>query len=149
MAANLAADLGTAAGCINIKATTTERLGFVGRGEGLAALAAVLLEGADSSVYPRTLRIDSLVSRSWTRAALCPPRAHGAPLARAELKAQPEDFRVEEVLSFVPAGEGSDPGVAAGREALVQYAGAWVAAEIARRAGVPAGDVGYAGLAKL
>ena len=48
MAANLAADLGTAAGCINIKATTTERLGFVGRGEGLAALAAVLLEGADS-----------------------------------------------------------------------------------------------------
>ena len=30
--------------CINIKATTTERLGFIGRGEGLAALAAVLLE---------------------------------------------------------------------------------------------------------
>jgi 2-C-methyl-D-erythritol 4-phosphate cytidylyltransferase/2-C-methyl-D-erythritol 2,4-cyclodiphosphate synthase len=48
MAANLAADLGTAAGCINIKATTTERLGFVGRGEGLAASAAVLLEGEDT-----------------------------------------------------------------------------------------------------
>lgn len=48
MAANLAADLGTAAGCINIKATTTERLGFVGRGEGLAAFATVLLEGRDS-----------------------------------------------------------------------------------------------------
>jgi 2-C-methyl-D-erythritol 2,4-cyclodiphosphate synthase/2-C-methyl-D-erythritol 4-phosphate cytidylyltransferase len=45
MAANLAADLGTEAGRINIKATTTERLGFVGRGEGLAAFAAVLLEG--------------------------------------------------------------------------------------------------------
>ena len=30
---------------INIKATTTERMGFVGRGEGLAAQAAVLLEG--------------------------------------------------------------------------------------------------------
>ena len=43
MAANLAADLGTEAG--RIKATTTERLGFVGRGEGLAAFAAVLLEG--------------------------------------------------------------------------------------------------------
>ncbi len=48
MAANLAADLGSAAGCINVKATTTERLGFVGRGEGLAAFAAVLLEGQDS-----------------------------------------------------------------------------------------------------
>ena len=45
IAANLAADLGTSAGCINIKATTTERLGFIGRGEGLAALATVLLDG--------------------------------------------------------------------------------------------------------
>jgi 2-C-methyl-D-erythritol 4-phosphate cytidylyltransferase/2-C-methyl-D-erythritol 2,4-cyclodiphosphate synthase len=43
MAANLCADLGTAAQLINIKATTTERLGFIGRGEGLAALACVLL----------------------------------------------------------------------------------------------------------
>jgi 2-C-methyl-D-erythritol 4-phosphate cytidylyltransferase/2-C-methyl-D-erythritol 2,4-cyclodiphosphate synthase len=45
MADNLAADLGVAARCINIKATTTERLGFIGRGEGLAASAAVLLDG--------------------------------------------------------------------------------------------------------
>jgi 2-C-methyl-D-erythritol 4-phosphate cytidylyltransferase/2-C-methyl-D-erythritol 2,4-cyclodiphosphate synthase len=45
MAANLAADLGSSARCINVKATTTERLGSIGRGEGLAALAAVLLEG--------------------------------------------------------------------------------------------------------
>jgi 2-C-methyl-D-erythritol 4-phosphate cytidylyltransferase / 2-C-methyl-D-erythritol 2,4-cyclodiphosphate synthase len=43
MAANLSADLGTSAQLINIKATTTERLGFIGRGEGLAALASVLL----------------------------------------------------------------------------------------------------------
>jgi 2-C-methyl-D-erythritol 4-phosphate cytidylyltransferase / 2-C-methyl-D-erythritol 2,4-cyclodiphosphate synthase len=46
MAANLGADLGAAASLINIKATTTERMGFVGRGEGLAAQAAVLLEEA-------------------------------------------------------------------------------------------------------
>jgi 2-C-methyl-D-erythritol 4-phosphate cytidylyltransferase/2-C-methyl-D-erythritol 2,4-cyclodiphosphate synthase len=46
MAANLAADLGVAARLINIKATTTERMGFVGRGEGLAAQAAVLLDQA-------------------------------------------------------------------------------------------------------
>lgn len=43
MAANLAADLGVAPNLINVKATTTERLGFIGRGEGLAALASVLL----------------------------------------------------------------------------------------------------------
>jgi 2-C-methyl-D-erythritol 4-phosphate cytidylyltransferase/2-C-methyl-D-erythritol 2,4-cyclodiphosphate synthase len=43
MAAILAADLGVAPNLINIKATTTERLGFIGRGEGLAALASVLL----------------------------------------------------------------------------------------------------------
>jgi len=44
MAENLAADLRCAAGAVNIKATTTEKLGFVGRGEGLAASAAVLLD---------------------------------------------------------------------------------------------------------
>jgi 2-C-methyl-D-erythritol 2,4-cyclodiphosphate synthase/2-C-methyl-D-erythritol 4-phosphate cytidylyltransferase len=43
MAANLGADLGVPAQLINIKATTTERLGFIGRGEGLAAMASVLL----------------------------------------------------------------------------------------------------------
>jgi 2-C-methyl-D-erythritol 4-phosphate cytidylyltransferase/2-C-methyl-D-erythritol 2,4-cyclodiphosphate synthase len=43
MAANLAADLQVPPARINIKATTTERLGFIGRGEGLAAQAAVLL----------------------------------------------------------------------------------------------------------
>jgi 2-C-methyl-D-erythritol 2,4-cyclodiphosphate synthase/2-C-methyl-D-erythritol 4-phosphate cytidylyltransferase len=43
MAANLSADLGAAPQLINVKATTTERLGFIGRGEGLAALASVLL----------------------------------------------------------------------------------------------------------
>ncbi len=45
MAANLSADLGSSPQLINIKATTTERLGFIGRGEGLAAMASVLLDG--------------------------------------------------------------------------------------------------------
>jgi len=50
MAANLAADLGVPANRVNIKGTTTERLGFVGRGEGLAASATVLLESAPPGV---------------------------------------------------------------------------------------------------
>ncbi len=48
MAENLAADLRVSAQLINIKGTTTERLGFIGRGEGLAASAAVLLAARPS-----------------------------------------------------------------------------------------------------
>jgi 2-C-methyl-D-erythritol 2,4-cyclodiphosphate synthase len=46
MRERLAADLGVAPDCISVKATTTERLGFLGRGDGLAAQACVLLERA-------------------------------------------------------------------------------------------------------
>ena len=41
----LAHDLGIASGDVNVKATTTEKLGFVGREEGIAAYAVVLLQG--------------------------------------------------------------------------------------------------------
>jgi 2-C-methyl-D-erythritol 2,4-cyclodiphosphate synthase len=44
MIENIAADLGIAPGAINIKATTTEQLGFIGRAEGIAAQAVALLE---------------------------------------------------------------------------------------------------------
>ena len=44
MVANIAADLAIAPDCVNVKAKTTEKLGFVGRGEGIAAEAVVLIE---------------------------------------------------------------------------------------------------------
>jgi len=74
---------------------------------------------------------------------LSPPRAHGAPLPAAQIKAAPEDFRVEEELSFVPSDEGAH------RLLRVEKRSAntrWVAAELARLADVPVAEVGYAGL---
>ncbi|HEY5634797.1 MAG TPA: 2-C-methyl-D-erythritol 2,4-cyclodiphosphate synthase [Burkholderiaceae bacterium] len=43
MASAIAGDLGVERGRVNVKAKTTERLGFVGRGEGVEAQAIVLL----------------------------------------------------------------------------------------------------------
>jgi len=44
MRVNLAAALGVDVSCVGVRGTTSERLGFTGRGEGIAAQAVCLLE---------------------------------------------------------------------------------------------------------
>jgi 2-C-methyl-D-erythritol 2,4-cyclodiphosphate synthase len=46
---SLAAALGIAVTAVNVKATTAERMGFVGRGEGVAALAVATIESLSIS----------------------------------------------------------------------------------------------------
>lgn len=48
MRANIAAALGIDVDAVNVKATTTERLGFVGEKKGMSAYAVCLLEDADA-----------------------------------------------------------------------------------------------------
>jgi len=47
MEANIASLLDLPAGHVNVKATTTDHLGFIGRGEGICAMAVVLISSSD------------------------------------------------------------------------------------------------------
>jgi tRNA pseudouridine13 synthase len=76
-------------------------------------------------------------------AALDPPRAYGVPLGRVRVRAEPEDFCVEECLGFEPAGTGAHVLL---RVRKRDANTAWVAGELARIGGWRPFEVGYAGL---
>ncbi|MDB6162316.1 MAG: tRNA pseudouridine synthase, partial [Gammaproteobacteria bacterium] len=79
----------------------------------------------------------------WAQHALEPPRTFGPPLGSGVLRAQSDDFIVEEDLGFGPAGTGQHVLVKVRkRDANTQ----WVARELAKVCGCRPMDVGYAGL---
>jgi len=89
------------------------------------------------------LRAVAGLPESWVAAALDPPRAFGSPLGTGLLRAQPDDFVVEEDLGFAPAETGQHVLLKVRkRDANTQ----WVARELARVCGCRPMDVGFAGL---
>jgi tRNA pseudouridine13 synthase len=85
----------------------------------------------------------SEIPSAWVAAALDPPRAFGSPLGTGLLRAQPDDFVVEEDLGFAPAGTGQHVLLKVRkRDANTQ----WVARELARICRSRPMDVGFAGL---
>jgi len=83
---------------------------------------------------------DALTAREL---ALAPPHAHGSPPASGVLRAEPEDFVVEEDLGFEPAGTGQHLLLKVRKRSANTQ---WVARELARLAHCRIAEVGYAGL---
>lgn len=71
------------------------------------------------------------------------PRAHGAPVCQARLRALPEDFQVEEELPFAPSGAGEHLLLRVRKRGQNTE---FTARRLAQCAGVSAREVSYAGL---
>ncbi|WP_207061764.1 tRNA pseudouridine(13) synthase TruD [Motiliproteus sp. SC1-56] len=71
------------------------------------------------------------------------PRYHGAPPSRGAIRTRPEDFRVDEFLSYEPDGEGEHLWLQVEKRGNNTQ---WVARQLAKRAGINPTDVSYAGL---
>lgn len=84
-----------------------------------------------------------MIPESWRALALSPPKASGEPSATAVLRRSPEDFVVDEILGFPPAGEGPHWLLRVRkRDANTE----WVARQLASQLRCRAHEVGYAGL---
>lgn len=89
------------------------------------------------------MRPEAGVAALWRSFALDPPFAHGGPPVRAVLRAEPEDFEVEERLSFEPDGGPAHVLVLVEKRAANTL---FVARRLAAAAGVHVSEVGFAGL---
>lgn len=76
-------------------------------------------------------------------AALDLPRVFGGPAGQGRLKAEPEDFQVDEILGFEPQGQGDFLWL---RWRKRNTNTAWLARQLAEYAGLPEAQVSYAGL---
>jgi tRNA pseudouridine13 synthase len=83
------------------------------------------------------------ISELWAASACNPPRGTGIALGSGTLRAEPDDFVVEEDLGFLPAGAGQHVLLKVRkRDANTQ----WVAGALAKICRCRPMDVGYAGL---
>lgn len=88
-----------------------------------------------------SMRGDGMREEGALDAAL--PRAHGAPLLRARMRATPVDFEVEELDAFAPSGAGEHLLLTVEKRGMNT---AYAASRIAAWAGVAESAIGYAGL---
>jgi tRNA pseudouridine13 synthase len=83
------------------------------------------------------------ISEPWARAAFDPPRGSGAVLGTGTLRAQPDDFIVEEDLGFAAAGAGQHVLLRVRKRDVNTQ---WVARALANISRCRPMDIGYAGL---
>ncbi len=115
----LAEDLQADIEQVNVKATTTEKLGYVGRKEGVSVHAVVLLikstevivsDDSDKkmSVKPATATEQTTEQVKAPVANALPAFAYlyGQPVSRGLLRSTKADFKVFEQIPFLPCGEG-------------------------------------------
>lgn len=115
----LAEDLQADIEQVNVKATTTEKLGYVGRKEGVSVHAVVLLMKSDDAIVSEdtdtkisvkptiaTEQMIAQVKEPVTSALPAFAYLYGKPASSGLLRSEKSDFKVFEKLPFLPCGEG-------------------------------------------